>query len=235
MKKKLLVLLAALLPVIGMAQSNSTELIKRMYDRYHNKWHKTFQFTQTTERYRADTLVSKQMWYETIVYPDLLRIDFDKPGSGNGVIYKGDSSFVFRGGKVVRRTKGENELIFFLGGMYAKRFDEVTTHFKALNYDLAKFHTATWKGKPVFVIGAATDDEQVNQLWIDKEKMVAVRFIKYEGGRKQEGVFENHIPLKGAWTETKTSFYVDDKLLQVELYKDCVADVAIDKGFFDVK
>jgi hypothetical protein len=63
--------------------------------------------------------------------------------------------------------------------MYSNTFDQVLAHFKTLNYDLSKFHADTWKGKPVYVIGADKDGDRVNQLWIDKEKLVAVRFIKF--------------------------------------------------------
>jgi outer membrane lipoprotein-sorting protein len=103
------------------AQKNasSTEVLQSMYQRYHGVWHKSLTFNQTTERYRNDSLIKKSTWYETIVYPDLLRIDFDSVKSSGGVIFRRDSTYVFRNKKIVRSTKDENELIFFLGGMYS--------------------------------------------------------------------------------------------------------------------
>jgi len=213
--------------------TTSTEVLQGMYKRYHNQWHKSLTFNQTTEQYKNDTLAKKATWYETIVYPDLLRIDFNKPKSDGGVIFRHDSTYVFIKNKVVRATKDENELIFFLGGMYSMSFDKVLSHFAELHYDLSKFHTSVWKGKPMFVLGAANDDEKVNQLWIDQEKQVAVRFIKYDGGTKEEGFFEQQIPLKKAWSETKCSFYVNDKILQVETYHDVVADAPVDMTIFE--
>ena len=205
-----------------------------MYQRYHGKWHKSRSFNQTTERYRNDSLVKIQTWYEHILYPDKLRIDFDSLKSGNGVIYRGDSTYVLSNHKLFRSVKGENELIFFLGGMYFVPFDRVLTHFKELNYDLSKFHTEVWKGRPVYVIGANTADEKVNQLWIDQEKLVAVRFIKYEDGNKEDGTMEEQIPLKGGgWSETLCKFYINDRLLQVEKYHDVVAGGTIDKSMFE--
>jgi hypothetical protein len=212
----------------------STTLLQQMYNRYHNKWHSTLQFTQTTERYRNDSLVKTDTWYEHIVYPDLLRIDFGTPKSNIGIIFRKDSTYSFRNNKIVRADKGENELIFFLGGMYFKTFEEVLAHFKELDYDLNKFHADTWKGKPVYVIGADKDGEKVNQLWIDKEKMVAVRFIKYQkDGIKEEGLFEDHVALKNAWSETNCTFYINGHILQVEKYRDIIAGGVIDKNIFD--
>jgi hypothetical protein len=221
------------LPFSQQKELNSTTLLQKMYDRYHKKWHSSLCFNQTTERYKNDSLVKSDTWYERIAYPDMLRIDIGSTNSGNGIIFRKDSTYVFNSNKITRSIKNENELIFFLGGLYFVPFDDVLAHFKALNYDLPKFHTSTWKGHPVYVIGADKDDEKVNQLWIDQDKLVPVRFIKYDDKSKEEGLFEQHIPLKNAWSETKCTFYVNDKLLQVEKYHDVAPGGTTDKSIFD--
>jgi len=230
------IILLILFPFNVSAAKNSTsqEVLQSMYKRYHNNWHKSLKFNQTTERFRNDSLIKTSTWYENIVYPDLLRIDFDSAKSSSGVIFRHDSTYVFRNNKIVRSTKDENELIFFLGGMYAMPFDKILSHFADLHYDLSKFHTSTWKGKPVYVLGDDKDGDKVNQLWIDQEKMVAVRFIKYDNNTKEEGYFEQQIPLNKAWSETKCSFFINDKLLQVETYHDVVASNGpVDMSVFD--
>jgi hypothetical protein len=170
--------------IISGAQT-STGLLKKMYDRHHDKWHSTLKFDQATERYSNDSLISTATWYETIVYPDLLRIDIGKSHSDNGILFRHDSTYIFRNNKIVKSVASENELIFFLGGLYFMPFDSVTTHFKELNYDLSKYHPSTWKGKPVYVMGATADGERLNQLWIDAEKLVPIRFIKYDNNTKE--------------------------------------------------
>jgi len=190
-------------------------------------------FNQTTERYRNDSLIKSDTWYERIAYPDMLRIDIGDPNSGNGIIFRKDSTYVFAKNKITRSVKNENELIFFLGGLYFSPFDDVLAHFKALHYDLSKFHTSVWKGKPAYVIGADKDDEKVNQLWINQDKLVAIRFIKYENGSKEEGFMEDQIPLKSAWSETRCSFFVNDKILQIEKYYDVKTGGPLDKSIFD--
>jgi hypothetical protein len=227
------VILFFFLPFSSQKELNSTTLLQKMYARYHGKWHSSLSFNQTTERYNKDSLVKSDTWYERIAYPDMLRIDIGGVKSGNGIIFRKDSTYVFHDNKITRSLKNENELIFFLGGLYFVPFNDVLAHFKALHYDLSKFHASTWKGKPVYVIGADTDDEKVNQLWIDQDKMVPVRFIKYDDNSKEEGFFEDHIALKNAWSETKCSFYINDKLLQVETYHDVTPGGPIDKSIFD--
>ena len=211
-------------------QLTSANVIKKMYSRYHHKWHTSLTFTQTTGRYRNDTLVKTDVWHERIVYPDKLRIDF---GTGSGVIYRGDSSYYFKDNKVVRANKDENELIFFLGGMYFKPLEQVITHFNELHFDLTKAHDSVWEGKAVYVIGAANDGEKLNQLWIDKEKLVAVRYLKYDTNGKMEATFEEHKLVENAWSETLCKFYINDKLLQTEVYHDIQANKPIDNNVFD--
>ena len=183
--KLLSVVLFLFLPFSRQSDLNSTTLLQKMYARYHGKWHSNLSFNQTTEMYKNDSLFKTQTWYEHILYPDKLRIDFDSLKSPNGIIFRADSTYVIVKNKVVRSIKNENELIFFLGGLYFVPFDQVLAHFKDLHYDLSKFRTDTWKGKPVYVIGSDKPDEKVNQLWIDQEKLVSVRFIKYDGGTKE--------------------------------------------------
>jgi hypothetical protein len=226
-------LLLFFMPLSFNGDLNSTSLLKKMYARYHGKWHSTLSFNQTTEVYKNDSLFKTQTWYERILYPDKLRIDFDSLKSGSGVIFRGDSTYVINHNKLVRSVKNENELIFFLGGMYFETFDQVLAHFKDLHYDLSKFHSDIWKGEPVYVIGADKSDDKLNQLWIDQEKLVPVRFLKYENGTKEAGTFENHIKLKGGWSETLCKFWINDKLIQVEKYHDVVGGAPLDKKMFE--
>ncbi|MFI5160795.1 MAG: hypothetical protein ACHQHN_05930 [Sphingobacteriales bacterium] len=231
--KKLSIVLFLFLPFSHISNLNSTTLLQKMYARYHGKWHNSLSFNQTTQMYKNDSLFKTQTWYEHIQYPDKLRIDFDSVKSPNAIIFRADSTYVISRNKLLRSLKNENELIFFLGGQYFVPFDQVLSHFKDLHYDLSKFREDIWKGKPVYVIGSDNAQEKVNQLWIDQEKLVPVRFMKYENGTKEEGTFENQIPLKKAWSETLCKFYVNDHILQVETYHNVTADAPVDKSIFD--
>jgi hypothetical protein len=223
-----------LLCLSAKAPETSTALLQKMYARYHGKWGKTLSFDQTTERYKNDSLASTATWYEHMVYPDKLRIDIGSETSGNFIVFRQDSSYRYKNNKLVSASADENELTFFLGGMYFMPFEDVKAHFTALHYDLSKFHESIWKGKPAYVIGAHTDDEKVNQLWIDKKDLYAVRFIKYDKGMKEEGWFEGQQAEKGGWSETLCTFFINDKKVQVEKYHNLVSGGDVDAGMFDV-
>ena len=63
--------------------------------------------------------------------------------------------------------------------------------------------------------------------------MVAVKFINYNHGEKEEGIFSNHRQFGGGWSETKCVFYIDGKLIQTEDYFNYKANTEIDLKIFD--
>jgi hypothetical protein len=98
-----------------------------------------------------------------------------------------------------------------------------------MGYDLSKFY----ENDSVYVIGAGNADEKSNQFWVDKKKLVVVRFISYSHGEKEEGVFSGHKQFGDSWSETYCEFYINDKLVQKETYYDCQANGTIDLKIFD--
>ncbi|MEP6615081.1 MAG: hypothetical protein ABJA57_00810 [Ginsengibacter sp.] len=227
------VLAAIILSSLYAGPRNSVELLNKMHERYAGKWYKTFTFNQTTERYKNDSLVNKTTWYEALQLPDNFRIDFGDIKEGNAVIFHRDSMYSFRKGQLGRVTVNNDDLTFLLGGMYFYQMDEVLKTITKYGYDLGKFHEDRWKNEKVLVIGADSSGQKTNQLWIDEDKLVLLRFIKYEDGHKEEGIFEDHKKFGGGWSETKCTFYFDDKLGQVEYYHNCRANEPIDPKVFD--
>jgi hypothetical protein len=210
------------------------DIIKMMHDRYTGKWYHSFTFNQTTEMYRNDSLRATQTWYEAIRFPDRFRMDFGEADSGNAVIFRGDSAYRFHNGRIRSTTISNNEgLIFLLGGIFFYPLDQTYTILDSLHYDVNKVHEDNWKGRPVYVIGAAKGEDEVNQLWFDKEYLYLVRMIKVDGKQKMEGVFEDYKPLGGGFCETKCTFYINGRLAQVETYHDCKGDVSLDDRIFD--
>jgi hypothetical protein len=184
--------------------------------------------------YRNDSLRATQTWYEAIRFPDRFRMDFGDADSGNAAIFRGDSCYRFHNGQLRSTVINNNEgLIFLLGGVFFYPLDQTYTILDSLHYDLNKTYEDTWKGRPVYVIGAAKGEDRVNQLWIDKEYLYLVRMTKVDGPTKMEGVFDNYKSFSGGWMATKCTFYLNGKMLQVETYHDCKADVSLDDRIFD--
>ncbi|MEO8770117.1 MAG: hypothetical protein ABI402_08535 [Ferruginibacter sp.] len=226
-----ILLLTGLCSFLG--NKNAADVLQDMHKRYAGKWYKSFTFNQTTEQFRNDSLVKTSTWYEAILFPDQFRIDFGDKKDSNAVIFLKDSVYNFRKGKLVRKSLNDDNLTFLLGGMYFYSVDSVKAMIQRQGYDLTKFHEDNWQGQPVYVIGASDAKEKTNQLWIDKEKLVVLKFIKFDGGEKEEGRFSGHQRFGNGWSETACDFYVNDTLIQKEKYHDCKADAEIDEGIFD--
>ena len=161
-------------------------------------------------------------------------MDFGEADSGNAVIFRGDSAYRFRNGQLRSTSINNNEgLIFLLGGIYFYPLDQSIGMLGALHYDLDKFHEDTWKGKPVFVIGAGKGEEGVNQLWVDQKDLYLVRMLKFDGPRKEEALFDDYQSFNGNWTETQCIFYIDNKLVQKEIYHDCQFNGTLEDRIFD--
>jgi len=209
------------------------DVLAKMHARYAGKWMKSFSFTQTTEAYRNDSLINTSTWYENVIYPDKFRIDFGDKTSGNTAIFIKDSVYRFRQGKLVRTTVNKDNLTFLLGGLFFYPLDTVKAVLAQMGYDPLKSYETKMENKPVYVIGANNADEKTNQLWIDGEKLILVKFIKYENGEKEEGRFFDHKQFDNSWSETACDFYVNDTLIQKEKYYDGKANPVIDTKIFD--
>ena len=218
-----MLLLSAALPPSG------RDIIQKMHDRYAGKWYHSFTFTQTTQQYRNDTLRNTQTWHEFIHFPDRFRMDFGSADSGNAVIFRGDSAYRFRNGKLRSTTINNNEgLIFLLGGMYFYSFDQTCRILSdSLHFDLTQAREDNWQGRSVYIIGK----EGANQLWIDQQNLCLVRMLKTDNG--MDARFENWQPVEGGFCETKCEFYINGKLIQAEIYHDIKTNVILADAIFD--
>ena len=204
-----------------------------MYKRYAGKWYKNFTFYQTTENYRNDSLIKTSTWHEAIVYPNLFRITIGDSANGNAMIVKGDSVYNFSKSKMVRKAANEDDLTFLLGGMYFLPYYTVVQKMKQEGYDINKAGETTFEGKAVYIIGASDTSEKTSQVWIEKERLIVVRMIKYKTDMKEDAIFGDYKKVENGWRENSVIFYLKDKLYQQEKYYDCKANTIIDVKIFD--
>lgn len=216
-------------PATSPLPPDGRDIIKKMHDRYAGKWYQTFTFTQTTQQYRNDSLRSTQIWHEFIQFPDLFRMDFGIPDSGNAVIFRGNTAYRFRNGQLKSTTNNNNEgLIFLLGGMYFYPLDQTCRILSdSLHFDLTQARQDNWQGTPVYVIGR----EGKNQLWIDQQNLCLVRMVKVDN--RMDARFEDWQPFEGGFCETKCEFYINGKLIQTEIYNDIKTNVTLADRIFD--
>ncbi|MCU0434939.1 MAG: hypothetical protein MUC87_15895 [Bacteroidia bacterium] len=209
------------------------QFLRRTHKMYAGKWYNTLTFEQTTHFYQNGVKAGTQTWYEAGIYPNLFRIDFGSPDSGDAYISRHDTAYLFRRGKLSRTMPEVNELLFLFGGMYHYPADTAVKKITAMGYNLSETHSTTWKGRKAQVVGAKPADTLAPQIWFDLEHRYVVRIIRNRNGHREEIISRKHIPLGGAWCETEVVFYMDGKLIQEEFYTNCRANDPLDPRIFE--
>ena len=247
MLNKSLSLAACLAVVVGCAKpkpgamtvapATGVELLQRMHDAYDGKWFKTVTFVQKTTLTRPTGVVDTSTWYEALKSPDRLRIDFGDPGKGNGALYTADSLYVVRSGKITRTVASGNPFLPFVAGVYDQPMERTLRQLAPYHFDLSQLRADTWQGRPVYVVGARSpDDLESPQFWIDRDRLIAVRFLvklsPAPDAKPNDIRLESYVPVSGGWLATRVAIMEGTVVRQAEDYSDWRGNVVLPGDFF---
>ena len=212
-------------------------LLNQMRDAYAGKWFRTVTFTQLTTMYRPTGVTDTATWHEALLSPDRLRIDFGDIKNGNGVIYTADSLYVVREGKVTRTAAQGNPFLPFVAGVYAQPIDSTLKQIAPYTFDLTRLRTDTWENRPVYVVGSsAATDTTSPQIWVDQERLVAVRMIVAFNPATPADVGDirlmDYRPVSGGWLAVKVDIRHGGQTVQKEEYSDWRGNVDLPRDFF---
>ncbi len=217
--------------------ASGQDVVRAMHDRYADLWYRTLRFRQTVVRTETDgSHPPDAIWLEHADIPGRLRIDQAADYDGNGVIYSGDSLFVFHQGQLVQRVARRNPLLVLGFDVYRQPVARTVEVLASEGFDLSLVRTDTWQGRPVWVVGAAEGDLTAPQFWIDRERLVFVRLLRPAGGSEagaQDVRFDDYRPLGRAWISPTVRFLVDGNEVMREEYFDIEADAELPAGLFD--
>jgi hypothetical protein len=160
--------------------TNGEQLIQAMQQRYAGKWYKTLTFVQTTTFPQTGKV---ETWYEAARIPGALRIDVAPVDSGRTILFRNDSIYQFKGGKLAGSKNFVHPLMVLGFDVYGQPAEATIGKLKGMGFDLSKLRTDTWQGRPVYVVGAVQGDSTTSQFWIDQERLLFVRMIEPAPGR----------------------------------------------------
>ena len=228
----LAMLAAVLSPATFDPPKDGVELIAQMRERYLGKWYRTLTFVQKTTL--PDGKV--ETWYEAAELPGKLRIDIAPLDGKNTLLFRNDSLYEFKGGKLAESKPMIHPLMVLGFDLYAQPVDVTVRKLQALGFDLGKLHESTWQGRPVYVVGASAGDTVTRQFWIDKERLYFVRMVepgKQNPAARVETLFNRYIPLGGGWLETEVRFLVNGETKMLEEYTVPKAGVELSPAIFE--
>ena len=236
-----LIALAFVLPYAGCEGTSSyasgEELLAAMHDEYSDAWYRTLFFRQTVTRTAPDgTVEPEEIWTEYLEVPGKLRIDLANGYNGNGVIYSGDSLFVFQAGELVQRQAQTNDLLTLGFDVYGQPVERTAEVLRGKGYDLSKIRLDRWQDRPAWVVGADSGDHHARQFWVDAERLVFVRSLEpypQATDRTLEFIFAEYEPLEGGWIAPLVVFRLDGREFMREAYFDVAANQPLPDGVFD--
>jgi hypothetical protein len=215
---------------------NGLALLNRMRDTYLGKWFKTVTFVQQTIQKHPDGVTDTTTWYEALRSPARLRIDFGDPKNGNGVIYTADSLYVVRAGKVTRTVASGNPFLPFVQGVYDQPMDTTLRQIAPYKFDLSKIRTATWEGRPTYVVGSQSPSDTTSaQFWVDQERLVVVRMILGLNPASPDVTdirLEDYRPVAGGWLAVRVDIMHNGEVIQRENNSDWKGNVDLPADFF---
>lgn len=233
----MLCLMMAIAPAAYAAKITTTEdLVSAMQKKYAKSWYKTATFVQKTTEIEADGTKKVSIWYEALSVPGSLRIDFTPVKDGNGILFTDNKIYFFKDGKVDSNRSFVYPLMILGFDIYRLSQADVLEKLEGLKFDLSIFREDTWRGRPVYVVGAKQGDLQAAQFWIDKKNLYFVRMIRpagKDGKQTQETQFNKYVKLGGGWMAPEVIFTIDGKVVTTEEYSEMRADVPLDSKLFD--
>jgi hypothetical protein len=166
-------------PVVARATAinTSSRLINEMHDRYAGKWYKTLTFQQTNTFYSGGR-EQKSQWVQRLQVPGRLRIDFMPLSSKSGLLIQNNRVTTFDNGRRVDTRRSIQPVLTLTGDVYAIPATVTLRRLDSLGVDLDKFHEERWDGRRVYVMGAEKGDMESNQIWVDADKLLLLRFIQ---------------------------------------------------------
>jgi outer membrane lipoprotein-sorting protein len=242
MKPARLRLLLLILFSLTLAQAEDVRsgenVLRVMHDRYTKTWYETLTFTQKSTTYNSDGTSKVETWHEALAAPGKLRIDIGAPSDNNGYLMIDGTLTILKGGKEAGTRPLVNMLLVLGFDVYRQTPEATVKIAKDEGYDLTKFHEETWKGQPVYVVGAEKGDLKAKQFWVDKNRLLFVRLFgptQADASKFQEIRFEDYREIAGGWVAARVEVYVDDKKVFSEEYSDIQCNVKLEPDTFDPK
>jgi hypothetical protein len=152
---------------------------------------------------------------------------------GDGSLYRGDSSYGIRAGKVSAVRADRNELLVLGFDVYTQPPAATIKILRDRGFDLTKAHERTWQGKAVTVIGALAGDTTSRQFWVEKERLLFVRLITPSPQGTSDIRFNQYIPMQTGWMAVDVVQLVAGKPRLHEEYSEVRVNVPLDPALFD--
>jgi hypothetical protein len=212
-------------------------LVRAMHDLYGGKYLKTMSFLQNNTAYTTTGQETKSQWYEHLQIPGRLRIAFLPAARKSGLVQVDDRVASFDNGIRVDFRPSVNPLLLLTADVYAAPVTVIDRGLDSLHVDQEILRSDEWDGHPVYVVGAVAGDSTSNQMWVDAERMVLLRFIQSNKTGERTIVsdyrVQNYKEIGGFQVPTEFLVLRNGRPVWREQYSDVHINEEIPAGAFD--
>lgn len=153
-------------------------VVRAMHDLYGGKYLKTMSFLQNNTAYSSTGQEQHTQWYEHLEIPGKLRIAFLPATQRSGLVQVDDNVASFDNGIRVDIRPSVNPLLLLTADIYVAPIATIVRGLDSLSVDPEVMHITEWEGRPVYVVGAKPGDSTANQMWVDADRLVLLRFVQ---------------------------------------------------------
>ena len=219
------------------APTSAAELVTAMHDRYAGRWYRTLTFLQNNTLYRSGGGEDRSQWREYMAIPGRLRIEYLPATSHSGVLFENGRVHAFNAGKRIQTETRIHPLLLIGGDVYAIPPEVTLRRLDSLGVDLAKFRVDTLDGTRAYVVGAAAGDSTSPQIWVEADRLVALRVVEREtrGTRTivTDSRFTRYERIDGLPVATEMLFLRDGRPVFREEYAEVRLNVPLSDALFD--
>ena len=168
-------------------------VVKAMHDLYGGKFLRTMSFLQNNTAYSSTGQEQHSQWYEHWEVPGKLRIAFLPATQRSGLVQVDDKVASFDNGIRVDFRPSVNPVLLLTADVYAAPVPIIMRGLDSLSVDTEVIRIDEWEGRPVYVVGAKAGDSTSNQMWIDADKLLLLRFIQHGKSGDRPVISDIHV------------------------------------------
>jgi len=225
-------------PRVAVATMTSgANVVKAMHDIYAGKYLKTMSFLQNNTSYTTTGQEGHSQWYEHLELPGKLRIAFLPASSKSGIVQVDDRVATFDNGIRVDFRPSVNPLLLLTADVYTAPVATIMLGLDSLHVDPDVIRTDEWEGHPVYIVGAKAGDSTSNQMWVDAERLVLLRFIqRTKSGERttiSDSRVQNYKEIQGFLVPTEFLVLRNGRPVWREEYANVRINEELPDGIFD--
>lgn len=173
--------------------TSGAAVVRGMHELYAGKYLKTISFLQNNTVYTTTGQEQHSQWYEHLEVPGKLRIAFLPATQRSGLVYVDDKVASFDNGIRVDFRPSVNALLVLTSDVYAAPISQIMRELDSLDVDTDVIRNDEWDGRPVYVVGAKAGDTTSNQVWVDADRLVLLRFIQSNKAGDRTIISDNRV------------------------------------------